>query len=580
MNTSCAARRPSLTLLFAGLLLLLGPAPTRAAVPIATLVLRGGKVVTLDDETPLATALAVRGDRILAVGDDREIARFIHDTTRVIELDGRLVLPGFIEGHGHFLGLGHSKTIVDLSQAKSWDEVVSAVKQAAETSPRGQWILGRGWHQGKWTAPPDDNVDGYPRHDALSAAVPNHPVMLTHGSGHMTLANAAAMSAAGVTAQTPDPRGGEILRDAQGAAIGVFRENAMDYVQRAYQRSQRNRTAEEINADWSRAVELATNECLQHGITTFQDAGSSMATVDAFRELAQRGQLKVRLWVMLDDSNDALAARMADYRLVGVGNHHLTVRAVKRMIDGALGTHGAWLLEPYDDLPSSRGNNVTPPAYLRRTADLCLRHDFQFCVHAIGDRANREVLDIFEAAAREQPDKKDLRWRIEHAQHLDPADIPRFKQLGVIASMQAVHCTSDAPFVVQRLGERRSKQGAYVWKSLLNSGAVVINGTDAPVERLSPIECFYSSVTRKLAGGVEFFPEQCMTREQALRSYTKDAAFAAFEENLKGTLSPGKLADVVVLSQDILTIPTDDIPGAQVLYTIVGGRVLYQRPSE
>jgi predicted amidohydrolase YtcJ len=282
---------------------------------------------------------------------------------------------------------------------------------------------------------------------------------------------------------------------------------------------------------------------------------------------------------MVNEDNQALARHMRDYRISGVGQDRLTVRAVKRLLDGALGTHGAWLLEPYDDLPESTGLNTLSLASLRRTAELCLQQDWQLCVHAIGDRANRETLNVFAEAFQSQPGRQDRRWRVEHAQHLDPADIPRFQQLGVIASMQGVHCTSDAPYVVRRLGRRRAAQGAYVWRSLLDSGAVLVNGTDTPVERVDPLACFYSSVTRKQRNGEAFFPEQRMRRDEALHSYTLAAAYAAFEEDQKGSLSPGKLADMVVLSRDILTAPEEEITETEVLYTIVGGDILYQQKA-
>ncbi len=272
-----------------------------------------------------------------------------------------------------------------------------------------------------------------------------------------------------------------------------------------------------------------------------------------------------------------LARKLAACRMIGHGNGHLTVRGIKRMVDGALGTHGAWLLEPYDDLPGSTGLNVLPLEELRTTADLALAHDYQLCVHAIGDRANREVLDLMEDVFKQHPQKRDLRWRIEHAQHLHPDDIPRFAQLGVIASMQGNHATSDGPFVVQRLGQRRTAEGAYAWRRLLDAKAVVINGTDVPVERIDPLACFFSSVTRQMASGATFFPEQAMTRDEALRSYTAAAAWAAFEDEDKGTLAPGKLADLVILSADLLTIPAAEIPKVRVETTIVGGRVAYQR---
>ncbi|MBI3465260.1 MAG: amidohydrolase family protein, partial [Planctomycetes bacterium] len=249
-------------------------------------------------------------------------------------------------------------------------------------------------------------------------------------------------------------------------------------------------------------------------------------------------------------------------------------------VDGALGTHGAWLLQPYADLPASSGLNTTPLESIARTAELAEQHGFQLCVHAIGDRANREVLNIFQSRAERNPRFKELRWRIEHAQHIDNADIPRFAQLGVIASMQANHCTSDGPFVVQRLGEDRAREGAYVWRKLIDAGAVVTNGTDAPVEDLNPLGSFYASVTRRMKDGRQFFPEHSLTREEALRSYTLDAAYAAFEEDVKGSLTPGKLADVVVLSRDIMAVPEEEILQAEVLYTIVGGKVLHRKGEE
>jgi len=546
-----------------------------AAEP-ATLVLRAGKVVTMDDARPTASAVAVRGDRIVAVGGDDDIARWIGEGTQVIDCRGRLVVPGFIEGHAHFTSLGESKLRLDVSTAASWDEVVGMVAAAAKTTAKGKWIVGRGWHQGKWREPPHAHVDGYPITDDLSRAVPDHPVLLTHGTGHMCLANARAMELAGVRRDSKPPAGGEILRDRDGRPIGVFREAAMHPLYRALDKSLAGRSPQEVRTELLAAVREAAAECLRFGVTTFHDAGSPLSEVDLFRELAADGKLPVRLWVMLNESNDVLAAKAAQYRTVGFGDNHLTVRGVKRLIDGALGTHGAWLLEPYDDLPTSRGLNTLAIESLRRTAELAIANDFQLCVHAIGDRANRETLDLMEAAFHTQPAKTDLRWRIEHAQHLDPADIPRFKRLGVIASMQANHATSDGPFVVARLGERRARAGAYAWRSLLDSGAIVINGTDAPVETLNPLDSFFAAVTRRMADGRAFFPEQAMTRVEALRSYTRDAAYAGFEEPLKGTITVGKLADLVVLSHDILTCPPNQLRAARVQYTIVGGKIAYE----
>jgi hypothetical protein len=559
-----------------GLVLVLGLVPFAAgADEKADLVLLGGKVVTVNAKKPTAEALAVRGDKIVAVGSDKEIAGLIGDATRVIRLKGQLAIPGFIEGHGHFVGLGQSKMMLDLRGAKSWDDIVRQVEAAAAKAAAGTWIVGRGWHQEKWERKPEPNVNGYPTHAALSKVSPKNPVLLTHASGHMCFANAEAMRLAGVDAATKAPPGGEVPHDKDGNPIGVFRETAQGLVTRAHAAAQRNQSAEERRKDLLKAINLAAEECLQKGVTSFQDAGSSFETIDVFKKLAEQGQLKVRLWVMARDGNALLERRLADYRMIGAGNNHLTVRGIKRSIDGALGPHGAWLLEPYDDLRGSTGLNTTSVESIRETARLALKHDYQLCVHAIGDRANRETLNLFEEAFKANPSKESRRWRVEHAQHLHPDDIPRFAKLGVIASMQGIHCTSDAVYVIPRLGVRRAEQGAYVWRSLLDTGAVVTNGSDVPVEDISPIESFYASVTRKLPSGRAFFPKQCMTREEALRSYTRDCAYAAFEEDSKGTLSPGKLADIVVLSHDILTCPEEEIRKTKVVYTIVGGKVLY-----
>ena len=536
----------------------------------ADLVLYNGKIVTVDAAHPEAEALAVRGDELVAVGTNAEINAYIAEgTTQEIDLKGQLAIPGFIEGHGHFLGVGNAQMQLRLMDTQSWQEVVSMVAAAVEEAEPGQLIRGRGWHQEKWDPLPEPNVEGFPLHDLLSEVSPDNPVLLTHASGHATFANARAMEMSGVTRDTRDPDGGEVLRDVRGNPIGVFRETA-------------SRLLGEVSAgatppDPRRQAELAVAEALAKGVTSFQDAGSSFETVDLLKSMVDDGSLGIRLWVMLRESNEALAARGADYRMVGYGDNRLTVRAIKRSIDGALGSRGAWLLEPYSDSPGSTGLNTTSPESISATADWAIANDFQLCVHAIGDRANRETLDIFQRTFEANPDKTGVRWRDEHTQHLHPDDIPRFGELGVIASMQGVHCTSDAPYVVARLGEERAEAGAYVWKTLMETGAVVSNGTDAPVEDVSPIANYYATVSRKLADGSVFYPDQRLSRLEALQTYTINAAFAAFEEDLKGSLSVGKLADITVLSKDIMTIAEDELSSTEVVYTIVGGRVMYSR---
>jgi predicted amidohydrolase YtcJ len=550
----------------------------------ADLVLRNGKLITLEQGLPQAQALAARGGKIVAIGTDRQIQSFIGSGTQVIDLLGRLATPGLIEGHGHFMGLGSSKMVLNLRDVKNWDEVVAMVAAAAKEAKPGTWILGRGWHQAKWNPPPNPNVQGFPVHDALSKVSPHNPVWLTHASGHAGFANAEAMRLAGVDRNTPNPSGGEILKDPSGNPIGLMNERAQSLVGRALDSYRSHLPPAEIAAEARQQVDLAVRECLSKGITTFQDAGSPFEVVDLLKSLASEGKLGLRVWMMLRAPNSQLALNLAKYRIIGAGDDHLTVRAIKRQIDGALGSRGAWLLAPYSDLPAGTQNpsgmNTEDLSDIRKTADLAINNGFQLCIHAIGDRANREVLNVYESEFKEHPDKRDLRWRIEHAQHIDPADIPRFGKLGVIAAMQGIHCTSDAPYVIARLGAKRAEEGAYVWQKLMKSGAVVANGTDTPVEDVDPIACYYASVTRKLKDGSVFYGNQRMSRMEALLSYTVNNAFSAFEEASKGTLKVGKLADLTVLSKDILTIADDQIQTTKVDYTIVGGKVMYQREAK
>ncbi len=546
---------------------------TEAQVQPADLVLRNGKIVTVEPSNPEVQALAARGGSIVALGTNEEIRRFIGPATEVIDLKGKLAIPGFIESHAHFTGIGRAKMELDLRSARSWDEIVALVAAAVAKAHPDEPILGRGWHQEKWDAKPEPNVEGFPIHDSLSKVSPNNPVLLTHASGHATFANAKAMEMAGITRNTPNPPGGEILKDSRGNPIGVFRESASGLLRKALAAAQAARTPEQIQANARKEVELAIRECLSKGITSFHDAGEPFSTIDLFKKFADEGKLGLRLYVMIGESNARLAQNMAKYRLIDYGGRHLTVRAIKRYMDGALGSRGAWLLEPYQDLPSSTGLEATPLKDMAEAARLAIENGFQLCTHAIGDRANRETLNICEAAFTAHPDKKDLRWRVEHAQHIGAADIPRFGALGVIAAMQGIHCTSDAPYVLARLGAARAEEGAYVWQKLMKSGAVVTNGTDAPVEDVDPIACFYASVSRKLKDGSVFYPDQRMSRAEALKSYTWNGAYAAFEEKVKGSLAVGKLADITVLSKDIMTIPEDEIPSARVVYTIVGGHV-------
>ena len=533
----------------------------------ADLILRNGRFVTLDEKTPQAQALASRNGRIVAIGSDAEIARLAGPGTQTIDLNGQFAMPGFIEGHGHFTGIGQAKLGLELLNTKSWEEILSLVAQAVEKARPGQWIVGRGWHQEKWSSTPADNVEGFPLHAALDKVSPNNPVVLTHASGHASFVNAKAMELSGITKTTANPTGGEILKDKNGDPTGLMRETAQGLVKRPGP----------TEADIRKQLALADEESISNGITTFHDAGSQFRTLDVVKKMIDEGQMHVRLWMMIREPNAALQQNLDKYRIIGYGNNQLTIRAIKVTADGALGSRGAWMLEPYADKPDSVGTVPATVATLPATAQIAIDHHMQLCVHAIGDRANREVLNIYEAAFKKaNVNGKDLRFRIEHAQHLSAADIPRFGQLGVIAAMQANHCTSDGTWVPDRIGDKRAEEGAYVWQKLMKSGAIVSNGTDAPVENVDPIPNYYSAVTRKLSNGKVFYPDQRMSRLEALKSYTIMNAIAAFEEDIKGTLSLGKLADITVLTKDITTIPEEEIKTAKVAYTIIGGKVVYK----
>jgi predicted amidohydrolase YtcJ len=545
----------------------------------ADLILLNGKIVTVDDDMPQAQALASRDGLIVALGSDDEIEPYRGEGTEVIDLAGRLAIPGFIEGHAHFIGIGHSKLNIDLRNARSWEEVVELASEASAKAEPGQWILGWGWHQDKWDSVPEKTIEGYPTHHTLSNATPDNPVMLKHAAGgHAGILNALAMELIGIDGSTPNPPGGKILHDADGDLTGVLREKAYSILAvDAYEKAIKELSPKEFEAQTIRAIELAAEECLSHGVTSFQDAGSEFDEIDLLLRMASEGKTGVRLWVMLgEEDNTILAKRIKDYRILNAADGRLTVRAIKRLVDGALGSHGAWLLEPYSDLPETVGHNTVGIEELERAAEIAIENDLQLCVHAIGDRGNRETLDLYERLFAAHPEKQELRWRIEHAQHLHPDDIPRFAELGVVASMQGIHCTSDGPWVPTRLGEERAESGAYVWRGLIDSGAIVSNGTDAPIEDVDPIPGFHALVSRLTSDGEPFYPEQRMTRMEALRAYTVNAAYAAFEEEIKGSLTAGKLADITVLSQDLLTVPEERMLDTEVLFTIVGGEVLYR----
>lgn len=550
----------------------------------ADLVFYDGKVVTVEQYQPEAQALAVVGNRIVAVGPDATIKPWIGPHTQAIDLHGMTVVPGFIDSHAHFLGTGEYLSELDVSaqQAPTWDAVVAKVAEAVKRAKPGDWIIGNGWHQNHWLHPPEPNVEGLPTGRDLDAVSPDNPVLLRHASGHAIFVNQKALQLAGIGPNTPNPQGGEIVRDKDGHAIGMLRDKAMSIVERALQKSRQGKTPAEKKKQLLEEVNLATRDALEHGVTTWQDMGERFDGIDFYKEIAEEGRLHIRLYAWINgEPVNALRAHLKDYYLVHYGKYgHLTVRGIGEILsDGALGTHSAWFFKPYVDLPSSTGYNVTPMDEIKAIAEVAISDGFQVSVHAIGTRANHETLNVYQEVMAEHPEVTDLRWRIDHAQHLIPSDIPRFDVLHVIASMQTGHACDDAPYVVQRIGEVRAAY-SYSWHSLIADRAIIANGTDAPVIPIDTMPNFFCAVTRQERfdpSQQAFYPFEATTRMEALRSYTYNGAYSMFEESELGTLAPSKLADIVVLDGDLMTEPAANILKTQVVYTIVDGKILYHR---
>lgn len=543
--------------------------------PAADLVITGGVVYTVDGEGATAEALAVKDGRIVAVGRDGRIERYIQEGTEVIDASGLAVYPGFIDTHAHPVGVGFAQRSLDLTGVSSYEELVELAGEKARGLEPGEWILGGGWHQSKWVKAPTPEVGGFPTNDALSAATPDNPVFLTHASGHAALANDRALEIAGIKASSTFPEGGEIMKGPDGEPTGILVEEASGLVGR--------HVPQPSPQYLSRLLVSALEAATRNGITGIHDAAVDRGTLALYRRLAEAGRLPVRVYAMLIPGRSGEdTAFIEEWLRRGpiVGGHegYLTIRAVKTFVDGALGSRGAWLLAPYADGGES-GHPLISRDALETVVEDALVSGFQVAAHAIGDRANRLVLDVYESAFRKRPDAAaEARFRVEHAQHIAPSDIPRFGELDIIAAMQGIHMASDISWAIDRLGPRRIEEGAYVWRELLDSGAVVVNGTDAPVEPFDPIANFYASVTRRTLKGELYpwsHPEQAMTREEALRSYTADAAYASFEEEERGSIEVGKAADFTILSQDIMTLPTEEILSTEVVYTIVGGEVRF-----
>jgi predicted amidohydrolase YtcJ len=530
----------------------------------ADLVVVNARVYTADDGRPLADAFAVREGRVTFVGSSREARALAGTATRVMDLQGRTVIPGMVDAHAHFSGLAQTLSSVDLMGVPSYAELIERVKARAATLPKGAWVEGRGWDQNQW-------ADGqFPTHEALSAAVPDHPVYLTRVDGHAALVNSAAMKAANLTRTTRDPSGGRIIKAANGEPTGVLIDRAQGIVSRVIAPPTRDETR--------RALREAQAVMHRWGLTGVHDAGAGRGTIELYEEMARAGELDLRLYAMIADDSAAIRHFMALGPRSSLHDGRLWVRSIKLYSDGALGSRGAALLEPYSDDPGNTGLLISPIEHIRDIAERALQRGFQVNSHAIGDRGNRIVLDAYEQALDTHP-RADHRFRIEHAQIIHYSDIPRFAQLGVIPSMQASHQTSDMYWAGKRLGPERLL-GAYAWRSLLNTGVIIPNGSDFPVEYVNPLISFHAAIARQDAndypvGG--WFPDQRMTRDEALKSMTLWPAVSAFQEQELGSLSAGKRADFVVLDQDIMRVAPELVLKTRVLSTWVGGKLVYEQ---
>ncbi|TET31748.1 MAG: amidohydrolase [Planctomycetota bacterium] len=540
------------------------PADGDGPVSAADTVFTNADIYTMDPERPRADALAVRDGKIIAVGGDTDILKFCGPNTGKVDLKGRVVVPGLIDSHAHLASLGSLVTgSLDLRQTRSYDKMLEAVKEAVAKAKKGDWITGGRWDQANW------GQKKLPTHHRLSEVSPDNPVWLTRVDGHAGLANARAMELAGIDDSTPNPRGGEILRDSKGKATGIFVDNAKSLIIRAMPYSAGSSVEDYVLA--------AQKRCLAVGLTGVHDAGVSPAEIGLYKKLADDHKLKLRIYAMVD-SGSAVPYFEKNKPLIGYGDNRITVRAVKCMVDGAMGSRGAWLLADYSDRKGYRGLPGQQPEFILKISRAALKHGYQVCTHAIGDRGNRETIDVYEKALKDNP-VKDHRFRVEHAQMVSLEDIPRFAELGIIPSMQQTHCTSDMRWAEDRVGPERVK-GCYAWAKFLRAGCRIAGGSDFPVESENPLLGFYAAVTRANAEGLPsggWRPEDLMTREEALRSFTIDAAYAAFEEKIKGSLEVGKLADFVVLSKNIMTCAAAEILKTECLMTVIGGEMVYEK---
>lgn len=532
----------------------------------ADMIVYNGAIYMLNGQNNSVEALAVREDKIVALGTNDEILQS-YKSGLTIDLDGRTVIPGLTDAHGHLLGLGLSMMTIDLVGTKSTEEIGELVRRHAGKVRPGEWIQGRGWDQNHW---PDRE---FPDHKILDRGAPENPVYLTRVDGHASWVNRYALEHSGITHATPDPDGGRIIRDPDGNPTGVLIDAAMRLVA--------DNIPEPAISRKQRALNLAINECLSFGITTVHDMGMNLPTINLYREMIASGETVLRLYSTIDGVGDTWEHFLQKGRIVGSSRNMLTVRAIKLYSDGALGSRGASMIEPYNDDPVNDGLLLLSEEEIYSTTVQALENGFQVCTHAIGDRANRVVLNAYERALRRVPGHNH-RLRIEHVQVLHPDDFIRFHESGIIPSMQPIHCTSDMSWVVDRLGIERARY-AYAWRSLIDQGTVIAGGSDFPVEPVNPLLGLFAAETRQdehFNPKDGWFPEQRLRRDEAFRMFTSWAAYASFEDEIKGTLEPGKLADFVIYPQDVMTIHVNELRAVRPDLTILGGKIVFDRHGE
>lgn len=529
----------------------------------ATLILYNGVVYTANESKPTAEAIAINSGKIIGVGSNGEIQSSF-TSAKMIDLKGKAVFPGFTDSHAHLEGLGHLLVNLNLEGTVSVDEIRKLVAERAQRLPAGAWLRGRSWDQNDW------QEKTFPNHEMLDSVAGNHPVALRRVDGHALWVNARAMQLAHVTNSTKDTPGGKIQRNSRGKPTGVFVDNAMDLIDAVMPALTRE--------ERTTAIQKAVQECVRYGLTEVHDMGVDLELIDIYKRLIIENKFPFRVYAAVDGINKTWAQYSTEGPDIGGHNGRLTVRALKLYADGALGSRGAELMNDYSDDPGNRGLAVTPLDSLKKAAVVALRKGFQVCIHAIGDAANRKVLNMYEEVfMSDTAQAKDARFRIEHAQVVNENDIPRFAKLGVIPAMQQTHCTSDMYWAVQRLGPERVK-GAYAWRSLIESGSIIPGGSDFPVESVNPLLGFYAAISRQDVKGWPvggWYPGQRMMRQEALKSFTIWAAYAAFEEKVRGTIEPGKLADITVLLNDIMKCDLNQILTTDVAYTIIAGDVVY-----